>query len=132
MLTDAQHWRQEMLRVLAPLTALMLVVSTQCHADDISGTYKVVGKDTLNKPYAGTATITMTGDAKCAIVMSTLAGVVAGHCMVTERSVAAFARLTDDLHTMAIYVRGAEGVLSGIWVESAYKGTGSETLTPVR
>lgn len=121
-----------MRRTTGLIIALMLSTGAQqCLAEDIGGNYAVSGKDAINTPYTGTASITMTGDAMCTITMSTPAGDMTGHCMVTERFVAAHARLTDDLHSMAIYERGADGVLSGTWVLSAKKGTGSETLTPV-
>ncbi len=117
----------------SPLIPGVILIATfpfASFADDISGTYAVAGQDELRKPYSGTARITMTGNAKCRIEMETVTGTVTGDCMVTQDMVAVHAELQGGYHSMGIYKRAADGVLTGTWTHSAYKGTGTETLTP--
>ena len=120
-----------MRRTLIPGIILLAGFPFSALADDIAGTYAVAGFDTINKPYSTTVKITMTGEAKCQIQMATFSTTVTGDCMVTKDTVAVHARLDAGQHSMGIYRRGADGVLTGTWTHSAYKGTGRETLTPV-
>lgn len=120
-----------MRRALIPCTLLLAVHPFTGLADDIAGTYSVSGFDTINKSYSTTAKITMKGDAKCRIEMEIFDSSVIGDCMVTEAIVAVHTKLEGGHHSMGIYSRGSDGVLTGTWTHSAYKGTGRETLTPV-
>ena len=103
-----------MRRTLTFGAILLVVFPFSGFADDIAGTYSVSGFDTINKPYSTTATITMTGDAKCRVELAMFSSSVVGDCMVTGAIVAVHTELEGGHHSMGIYTRGADGVLTAV------------------
>ena len=120
------------MKMLAAVTSLVSVFALVAGADDLSGTYLVSGVEPSGVPYETTAEITTTGSTTAAITLEGAAGPYHGLCMVTELVVACHAETGGGYFSIVVYERLSEGVLSGIWTHSAYRGLGEETLTPVQ
>ena len=86
----------------------------------------------INKPCSKTATITMTGDAKCRMEMVTTADTVTGDCMVARDTAALHTKQVGRYHSMGTHKRSPDGAPTGTWTPSTDKGMGRETLTPIK
>lgn len=120
--------------ILRPISACALLVAVlgaaRALADDISGTYDVVGVEPSGIRYEGTAIIRMTGDAKAEVELTLKSGTILGRCMMLAAEVACYAGAGGDQHTLGIYRRQPNGELAGRWVHSGLDGVGTETPTP--
>jgi hypothetical protein len=115
---------------MRPLSfVLLLVVSlvSPAAAQNIGGTYAVVGKNFDGSPYAGTVRITPIGST-CRIVWQT-GSTAEGMCMLSGKTLAAFYRIGPDFG-LAIYELEPDGSLTGRWGLTDKEGVGVEVLTP--
>jgi hypothetical protein len=99
-------------------------------AQDIGGSYAVLGTNLDGSAYEGTAQITWTSDVTCAIDWTTGATTSTGICMRDGNAFVAGYVLQDKIG-LVIYLVGADGTLTGSWTVDGLNAVGTEVLSPL-
>ena len=114
------------------LAALFVIgLAGAANAQDISGRYRLEGKNPDGSAYSGTALIVVKNRNICTIERQLTTSFVDGICMLRDNRLAA-SFLQGDNVGVAFYELRPDGSLSGRWTIVEKNGFGSEILTPQR
>ena len=109
--------------------AALIALAAPAWAQDIGGTYSVLGTNHDGSTYSGDATITLTSDTTCEIVWETGGSTSNGICSRNNDAFAAAYVLGESMG-LVIYKVQPDGTMQGLWTLQGQSGTGTEVLTP--